>query len=100
MLKPGATDYHQPHAVEQNCRLQAEISDSGTKDSFLPDLRVEFPEDNLAVVGRAYVVQVLQVRVKGILDSIVLLFRRGARQIRLILWNFTLMRTLASLSTG
>ena len=37
----------------------AELSASGTKDTFFYDLRVEIPGDNLDVVGRAFVVQVL-----------------------------------------
>ena len=48
-----------------------------SKDTFLPDLRVEIPEDNLDVMGLAFVVQVLYVRVEGILDHIVLLCRGG-----------------------
>ena len=67
MLEPGATDYHasrrdeidQPHAVGRSCRVKAQLSDSGTKDTFLSNLRVEIPEDNLDVMGRAFVVQVL-----------------------------------------
>ena len=51
------------------------MSDSGTKDTFLPDFRVEIAENNLVVAGRAFVVQVLYVRVEGILGRIVLLFR-------------------------
>ena len=81
--------------------MEAELSDCETKDTFLPNLRVGSPEDNLDVMGQSFVAQVHYVRVEGILDSIVLLFSRGARQIRLILWNFTLMRILASpLLTG
>ena len=44
MLEPCATDYH--------------VS-TVTKDTFLPDIRIEFPEYNLDVVGRTFVVQVL-----------------------------------------
>ena len=64
MLTSGATDYHvsrrseidQPQAVRRSCRVEAELSDSGTKDSFLPNLRIEIPEDNLDVMARAFVV--------------------------------------------
>ena len=67
MLEPGATDYHvsrrgeidQPHAVRRSCRVEAELSDSGTKDTFFPDLHIEVPEDNFDVVGRAFIVQIL-----------------------------------------
>ena len=45
-------------AVKQSFRVEAELSDSGTKYAFLPDLRVEISEDKLAVVDRAFVVQV------------------------------------------
>ena len=69
MVEPGATDYHvsrrgeidQPHAVWRSCQVEAELSDSGTKDIILPNLCVEIPEHNL------------DVRVEGILDRIVLL---------------------------
>ena len=85
MLESGATDYpeiDQPHAVGRSCRVEAEQSDSGTKDSFLLDHHVENPEDNLDVMG--------------ILDRIVLLFLGVCAQIRLIVWNFVLMRISAS----
>ena len=45
-----------PHAVEQSCRVEAELSDIGSKDTFLPDLRVEIPEASPDVVGLAFVV--------------------------------------------
>ena len=52
MLKSGARDYHvwrrdeidQPHAVRQSYRVEAELSGSGTKDTFLPNLRIKIPE--------------------------------------------------------
>ena len=44
----------QPHAV--SCRVEAELSDSGTKDTFLPHLRIEIAENNLDVIGWAFVV--------------------------------------------
>ena len=67
MLKPGATDYHvlrrgklfQSHAVRRSYRVEAELSDSGTKDTFLPDLLDEIPEDSLVFVGQAFIVHVL-----------------------------------------
>ena len=67
MLEPDATDYHvsrrgeidQPHAVERSCRVDAELSDSGTKDSLLPYLRVVVLEDNIDIIPRAFIVQVL-----------------------------------------
>ena len=43
----------------------------------MPNLDIEIPEDNLDVMGRAFVVQVLLIRVEGILDRIVLLFCGG-----------------------
>ena len=54
ILKPGTTDYHvsrrgeidQSHAVRRSCQVEAELSDSGTKDTFLPNLRIEIPEKN------------------------------------------------------
>ena len=67
ILKPGATDYHvsrcgeidQPHAVWRSRRVEAELSDSGTKDTFLHHLRIEIPEDNVDVMDRAFFVYVL-----------------------------------------
>ena len=64
MLKPGATDHYvsrrgeinQPYTVKRSCRVEAELSDSRTKDTFLPNLRIEIPEDNIDVMGRAFVV--------------------------------------------
>ena len=51
MLLPGATDYHvsrraeidQPHAVARSCRVEAKLSDNGTKYTFLTDLRCPIP---------------------------------------------------------
>ena len=102
MLEPGTTDYpvsrrgeiDQPLVVGRSCRL----SDGESKDTFLPALRFEIPDDNLDVRNRTFVVQVLYVRVEGIIDRIILLFRGECAQMRLILWNFTLMRILARLS--
>ena len=67
MLEASATDYHisshceidQPHAVGRSCRVEAELSDSWTEETFLPNLRVEISKDNLDVVGRAFVELVL-----------------------------------------
>ena len=59
--------------------MEAELSDSETKDTFLPYLRIEIPENNLDVMGRAFVIQVLLFRVEGILDRTVLFFRGGMR---------------------
>ena len=59
--------------------LTSARTDSETKDTFLPELRVEISEDNLDVVGRAFVIEFLQVRVEGILDGIVLCFDCGLR---------------------
>ena len=67
MLKPGAIDFHvsrrgeidQPHVVGRSCRVEAELSDSVTKYTFLPNLRIEIPMDNLDVIERAFVVQIL-----------------------------------------
>ena len=64
-LKPGSTDYHishrgeieQPHAVGRSCQVEAELPDSATKDTFLPDLGVKIPEDNLDVMCWAFNVQ-------------------------------------------
>ena len=64
MLKPGATDYHasrrgeidQPHAVWRSSRVEAKLSDSGTKDTFLSNLRIEILEHNFDVMGREFVV--------------------------------------------
>ena len=42
-----------------NSIVEAELSDSGTKDTFLPNLRIESSEDNLDVMGRVFIVQVL-----------------------------------------
>ena len=58
MLEPSATGYHvsrrgeidKPYAVGRSCRVQAELSDSGTKDTFLADLRVEIAEDVIQVL--------------------------------------------------
>ena len=55
----AAAKIDQSHAVWRSCGVEAELSDSGIKDTFLRDLRVEIPEDNLDVMGRAFVVQVL-----------------------------------------
>ena len=46
----------QPHAVRRSCRVEAELSDSGTKETFLPNLRIEIGEHNLDVLGLAFVV--------------------------------------------
>ena len=59
--------------------MEAEPSDSGTKDTFLPNLRVEIPQNDLDAMGRTLVVQVLLVCIEGILDRMVLLFRCGVR---------------------
>ena len=64
MLKPGATDYHvsrrgeidQPHAVRRSCRVEAKLFDSGTKDTFLANLRIESLKDNLDVMGREFII--------------------------------------------
>ena len=45
----------------------------------MSDFRVEISEVSLDVMGRAFVSHVVYVRVEGILDSIVLLFRMGMR---------------------
>ena len=58
------TDYHvsrrgeidQPHAVRRSCRVEAELCHSGTKDTFLANLRIEIPENNLDVMRRPFVV--------------------------------------------
>ena len=49
MLEPGQQTAMFPatHAVGRSCRVEAELSDSGTKDSFLPDLRIEMSENNM-----------------------------------------------------
>ena len=65
MLEPGAKDYHvsrrgeidQPRAIWRSCRVEAERSDSGTKDTFLANLRIEILEDNPDVMGREFVVE-------------------------------------------
>ena len=49
----------QPHAVRRTCRVEAELSDSGTKATSLPNLRIDIPEDNIDVMGRAFVIEVL-----------------------------------------
>ena len=59
--------------------VEAKLYDSGTKDVLSPDLCVEIPENNLDVMHRTFVVQVLWVRVEGILDHIVFLFRGDVR---------------------
>ena len=67
MLEPVATDYYvshsgeidQHHAVVRSCRVEAELFDSGTKDTFLPGIRVEIPVDNFDVFGREFALQVL-----------------------------------------
>ena len=67
MLERGATDHHvsrrveidQLHAVGRSCREEAELFDSGTKDTFLPGIRVEIPVDNFDVFGREFALQVL-----------------------------------------
>ena len=49
MLEPGAKYYHvsrsseidQPHVVWRSCRVEAELCDSETKDTCLPEFRVE-----------------------------------------------------------
>ena len=48
--------------LDQHCavwRVEAALTDSGLKDIFLPKLRVEMPEDNIDVMGRAFVLQFL-----------------------------------------
>ena len=53
--------------------MQAELSDNGGKDTFLPDLRkVDF-----CLKGRALIVYVLEFSVEGILNPIILFFRGG-----------------------
>ena len=67
MLEPSAIDYYVsrrceidlPHAVWRICRLDAELSYRWTKDTFLPGLRVEIPENNLDVMGRTFVKKAL-----------------------------------------
>ena len=97
MLKPFAIDYHvsrrceidQPHAIRRSCRVEPKLSDSGTKDTLLPNLRIEIPEDNLDVKGRAFVESFTASSFSSV---------GACSQIRLILWNLDLMRILASLS--
>ena len=57
VLRSGEID--QPHVVGRNCGVEAKLSDSGTKYTFLPDVRIEIADDNLDVIGRAFVVQIL-----------------------------------------
>ena len=40
----------QPHAIRRSCQVETELSDSGTKETFLPNLRIEIPEGNLDVM--------------------------------------------------
>ena len=71
MLEPGTPYYpvlrrgevDQPQTVVRSRRVKAELPDSRVKDTFLPDLRVKIPEDNLDVVGQAFAVQVPEFRV-------------------------------------
>ena len=64
--------------------MEAELSDSGAKDTFPPDLRIKIFEDDFAVIGWVLIINVLEFSVEGILNHIVLFFRRGVCTIRLI----------------
>ena len=101
MLELGATHYHdtrrgeidQPHTVGGRVRVEAELSDSGAKDTFPPDLRIKIPEDDFCVMGQALIINVLEFSVEGILNlNIVLFFRRGVRTNKILplcgLWLF------------
>ena len=57
-------------------RMEAELSDSETKDSFPPDLHIKIYEEDFCVMGRALIIYVIEVNVEDILNSIVLFFRQ------------------------
>ena len=59
--------------------MEAELSDSGAKDTFPPDLHIKISEDDFCVMGRVLIINVLEFSVEGILNHIVLFFRRGVR---------------------
>ena len=75
MLKFGAIYYHvtrrdeinQIHPIGGSVRMEAELS---------PDLRIEMSEDDFYVMGLALIIYVLELSVEGILNHIVLFFRR------------------------
>ena len=43
----------QPHTIGGSVRVEAELSDSGAKDTFPPDLGIKISEDDFCVMGRA-----------------------------------------------
>ena len=85
MLKLSATHYHvtrrdeidQPHSIGGSVHVEAELSHSGAKDTFPLDLRIKISENDFCALGRALIINVLEFSVEGILNHIVLFFRRG-----------------------
>ena len=49
ILKPCATYYHV--TIGDSVRVEAELSDSGGKDTFPPYLRIKISEDDFCVTG-------------------------------------------------
>ena len=84
MLKLGAAYYHvrrcgeidQPHIIGGGVHVETELSDSGAKDIFLPDLSIKISENDFCVMDQAPITHVLEFSVEGIFNSIILLFRR------------------------
>ena len=62
MVKLGGTYYHvtcggeidQPHTIGGGIRVEAELCDSGAKDTFPSELRIKISEDNFCVIGPTF----------------------------------------------
>ena len=85
VLKPDATLYHvtrrseidQPSTIGGSVRVEVELSDSGAKDTFPPDVRIKISEDDFCVMGLTLIIYVLELSLESILNPIVLFFRWG-----------------------
>ena len=77
MLRAAAKSISLPHTIGGSVRVEAELSESGAKDTFPPDLHIKISEDDFCVMGRVLIINVLEFSVECIFNHIVLFFRRG-----------------------
>lgn len=75
--RPGVTrrgEFYQSHTIEDRVVVEVELSANEFKKTFSPNLWVLIPEDGYEPTTNVYLYEFC---VKGILNLIVLIFRKG-----------------------